>query len=554
MNAGAASDAELATAVASGDREALGAIFDRYAPRLLAFSQSMLHRRADAEDALQDIFILTATRIGGLREPDRLRSWLFSIARHECLRRLERRNREVLVDEIPDRATSAQDRPADAALDRELAALLADAIAGLADRDRLVLDLADRQGLSTDEVGAALAMSPASAYKLLTRARATARKSIGALLVARTGRRNCPDLDALLGNWNGALTPLLRKRVARHIEDCTRCQEQERRVASPAALLGSGTAFALPIPFGLRSHVLDTAYDAQTRAIVAPPTQTWPQGWPPKSPGLRTSSPPGGNGSHGPAVAIAAAVAIILAVGAFLVLRPHPVTPEAVRGGPPPVASSGAVTSPPAAAGLIPSGTTSGSAISAIATPASVQSSSAATSSDNTTPTMPTTSATTRATSTPRTTATTTSTTRTTRSTATSSATSTRPVITDMSVRCEYPASGPGTPYLTWDTSQAKGIRLSIDNPGVVGSYGDYGPSGDLELPPNGCDPSQGTQVYTVYAVGNDGTMTQRTINWDPPTPPTTTSSSPVPETSETTRTSETTTTSSSETTTQPVR
>ena len=541
MSASAATDAELATAVAAGDREALAAVFDRYAPRLLAFSQSMLHSRVDAEDCLQDIFILTATRASGLREPDRLRSWLFSIARHECLRRLDRRKREVLVDEIPDRASFAPDRPADAALDQELAALLSDAIGGLAERDRLVLDLADRQGLGTDEVAAALAMSPASAYKLLTRARATARRSIGALLVARTGRRNCPELDALLGSWNGAMTPLLRKRVARHIEDCAKCQEQERRVASPAALLGTGTAFALPVPFGLRSQILDTAYDAQTRAIVSPPTDPWSQGWPPRSPHLGGGSPSGRNGSHGPALAVAAAVAIILAIGSFLVLRSPTAAPEAARSAPIASSSSVAPTSKSSPAGpgaTVPAAAPSASeTISGPPTVTSRGTSTATTSRAVTTAPRSSTTSTDRTSSTPTTRTTSRATT-----TATSHAGGTGPAVTVMSIRCDYSSPGAATPYLTWDTSNAKGIRLSIDNPGVIGSYGDYGPAGDLELPPNGCDPSQGTQVYTVYAVGTDGTLVRRTINWDPPTPPTTTSSSPV------------TTTTASAATSTPVR
>lgn len=42
-------DADLAMAVAAGDRKALAAVFDRYAPRLLAFCHSMLHNQADAQ-------------------------------------------------------------------------------------------------------------------------------------------------------------------------------------------------------------------------------------------------------------------------------------------------------------------------------------------------------------------------------------------------------------------------------------------------------------------------------------------------------------------------
>src|SRR5262245_45628925 len=184
-------DAELAVRAGVGDAAALAAIFDRYARHLLAFCQSMLRTPADAEDCLQDVFVIAARRLSGLREPERLRSWLFAVARHECLARVDRRRREVPVDAVPEIVTPDPDRPASAALDADLGRLLADAIAGLGERDRLVLELADRHGLPTDEVASVVDESPATTLRLLSRARATARRAIGALLVARTGRADC---------------------------------------------------------------------------------------------------------------------------------------------------------------------------------------------------------------------------------------------------------------------------------------------------------------------------------------------------------------------------
>src|ERR1700744_1577141 len=95
-------DATLARGVASGDAACLGEIYDRYSDALLGFCQNMLRRAADAEDCLQDVFVIAATRLVDLREPDRLRSWLYSVARHECLARLDRRNRELLMDDVPE--------------------------------------------------------------------------------------------------------------------------------------------------------------------------------------------------------------------------------------------------------------------------------------------------------------------------------------------------------------------------------------------------------------------------------------------------------------------
>lgn len=275
-------DGLLATCAAQGDRAALAAIFDRYAPRILALCRSMLRSTADAEDCLQDVFVVAATRLAGLREPDRLRAWLFAVARHECLARIEKGAREVPVDAVPDGPGTDRDQPANRALDAELAEVVHSATAGLSPRDRLALELADRQGLPTDELAAALGMSPASAYKTLVRARTTARRSLGALLLARRRPRECTQLDLLLADWDGHLTPLVRKRIARHVEECDTCAERERRLVDPAVLLGGMPAIAVPLR--LRSHILTAANHAlHTR----PTSKGWHDGWPPGSQSTR---------------------------------------------------------------------------------------------------------------------------------------------------------------------------------------------------------------------------------------------------------------------------
>jgi RNA polymerase sigma factor (sigma-70 family) len=250
-------DAELVSRVAGGDRDALAAIFDRYAGHLLAFCRSIVRNQADADDCLQDVFVVAATRLDGLRQPDRLRSRLFAVARHTCLARIERDGRALPTDDVADDPGPDADPAARGALDADLAAMVDDAMGGLAPRDRLVLDLADRQGLSTDEVAGALGMAAPSAHKVLVRARATARRSLGVALVARSGQGDCRELAAVLGEWDGTLTPLLRKRVSRHIEHCVVCASEEQRLAASGALLGAGAVVAVPI--GLRAGILRTA-------------------------------------------------------------------------------------------------------------------------------------------------------------------------------------------------------------------------------------------------------------------------------------------------------
>src|SRR5690606_14732054 len=95
-------DAGLAVAAAGGDMQAFAVIYDRYANRLHDFCAGMLADRDGAADCVQDTFCIAATRLHQLRDPDRLRPWLYSIARNEALRRIRQRRREAPSEELPD--------------------------------------------------------------------------------------------------------------------------------------------------------------------------------------------------------------------------------------------------------------------------------------------------------------------------------------------------------------------------------------------------------------------------------------------------------------------
>lgn len=259
-----ATDAELVERVLAADREAFAEVYDRYGGKLFDFAYSMLRHRDDASDAVADSFILFAERLPQLRDPSRLRPWLYAITRSECLRRLKARKRvayggeEQLIEMADDDALSP-DRHAEQAALREL---VWDAAAGLADRDRALLDLHLRQGLEGAELGEAMGTTAANAYVLLNRLRAQVERSLGALLIARLGRDNCPDLATVLAGWDGSFSVLVRKRVARHVDNCAVCAVLRRTTVSPWALLATVPVFAAPA--ALRDRVLDVQLVAWT--------------------------------------------------------------------------------------------------------------------------------------------------------------------------------------------------------------------------------------------------------------------------------------------------
>ncbi|HEX2284092.1 MAG TPA: sigma-70 family RNA polymerase sigma factor [Mycobacterium sp.] len=250
-------DADLARASAAGDKRAFAAIYDRYADRLHDYCVGMLADRDGAADCVQDTFCIAATRLPQLRDPGKLRPWLYSIARNEALRRIRERRRERPSEDVPD-SVSGDPSPDTLAARSELADLIADAAGGLTDRDRAVLELAFRHGLSGPDLAEALGVTPTNANTIVHRLRDTIERSLGALLVSRRAKNvgGCEELVAILDGWDGHFNVLMRKRISRHIESCGDCDEQRRRLVSPVALLGAAPVF-IPAPAWLKERTLN---------------------------------------------------------------------------------------------------------------------------------------------------------------------------------------------------------------------------------------------------------------------------------------------------------
>jgi len=310
---GAGSDAQLVSGVLAGDREAFAAVYDRYADRLHDFAYSMLRHREDAADAVADAFVTTAERLEQLRDPQRLRPWLYAVVRRECLRRLTARSRtayggdEELLD-LPDQSAA----PETVAEQESLSSLVWAAAGGLNERDRAMLDLHLRQGLDGAELGEAMGMSADNAYVGLSRLRDQVERSIGALLVARTSRHDCTELTSVLDDWDGDFTPLVRKRVARHVDRCRECTARRAVLASPAALLAGIPAFAAPLL--LRDRVLEDSRLVSALAVRSG------GGGPAAGPGsgpARGGPAPGDRGRRRAVGALLAVVLVVVAVVAW---------------------------------------------------------------------------------------------------------------------------------------------------------------------------------------------------------------------------------------------
>lgn len=261
------SDAALVAAARGGGREAFGAIYDRYGDALHRFCVSVLGDFDEAADAVQDAFLIAARSLDRLRDPERLRPWLYAIARHEAIRRGRATSRVVPTDDLGYHPTT-MDVPEDAVRSEDAVRIVWDAAAGLNERDRALLALHVREGLDGEELARAMGVRTGAVYMMVNRLKAQVERSIGALLLARLARRECAELRALLDDWDGSFSPVIRKRVARHADGCATCTAQRRTLASPLALLAA--APVLPAPAGLRERVLERVDRASSVGRAGP--------------------------------------------------------------------------------------------------------------------------------------------------------------------------------------------------------------------------------------------------------------------------------------------
>ena len=258
-------DPEVVAAIVAGDPAGLAEAYDKYAVPLHSYCRSMLREPADAADAVQDTFLVATAKLHSLRDPGKLRAWLYAVARNECLRRMRAAKALSALEEAADLATPTAE--VGLATERaELAELVRAAIDGLNPGERDVIELTLVAELDGDELADALGVSRNHAHARLSRARRQLERSLGALIVARTGRTACPDLRIILAGWDGQMTVLMRKRISQHIEQCEVCGERKRRELTLAL-------FAAPVPLaalfpGFREQLLRMLADRSPAGLA----------------------------------------------------------------------------------------------------------------------------------------------------------------------------------------------------------------------------------------------------------------------------------------------
>lgn len=229
-------DTSLIGATAIGDAWGREAAYDAYADGLHTYCLSLLQDHDVAADALYDTFVVADHHISHARDAERLKAWLYAIARNECLRRIRG---DVAVSHYFTRRTDESMADLERNLRRaELQSLLWPEAQGLDPRDRETLELSVRHGLAGRDLARVMGTTPEYAHAVLSQAWQDVELTRAALAVAVSHATRCPDRDRLVAGWDGNLTSSMRRRLVRHLERCGECEEAARSATNGSMLPG----------------------------------------------------------------------------------------------------------------------------------------------------------------------------------------------------------------------------------------------------------------------------------------------------------------------------
>jgi RNA polymerase sigma-70 factor (ECF subfamily) len=157
-------DYALIEAFQSGDEFAFVGIYNRYKGPVYAFCLKMLADSAQAQDVMQETFLRIYENRDRLLKTDSFKSWLFTIARNQCLNSLRRSNRHLSFDVAHETAMPSPDTPFSRMEKNEQVRFVTEFLHALKPEYREVIILREYQNLTYEEI-AAVTRSTVSAVK-----------------------------------------------------------------------------------------------------------------------------------------------------------------------------------------------------------------------------------------------------------------------------------------------------------------------------------------------------------------------------------------------------
>ncbi len=187
-------DQRLLEGLRRGEAAAVEAMVGRYGRRIYRTASRILRDSRDAEEITQDVLLTVVRRISTFRGDAAFSTWLYRITANAAYERARARRaraevsldlRQPLLDAEGRYLEPVSDRSRqldDPAVAVEVRSVLAAAIGRLPEEYRTVVVLRDVEGLTNEDVAAALQLSAAAVKSRLHRARLVLRRRLAHLL------------------------------------------------------------------------------------------------------------------------------------------------------------------------------------------------------------------------------------------------------------------------------------------------------------------------------------------------------------------------------------
>jgi RNA polymerase sigma-70 factor, ECF subfamily len=178
---------ELVTKAKNGSGRAAEQLVVRYEGRVFRTVQKITSNHEDAEEVVQNVFLKALRNLGGFRGESRFYTWLVRIAINESLMKVRgRRWQHISISDLSEdedrtvlrELADAGQNPEEQYSQEELRRILSMAIAELGPGSRIVFQLRDIEGLTTEETAQSLNLSAAAVKTRLRRARLHLRGSL----------------------------------------------------------------------------------------------------------------------------------------------------------------------------------------------------------------------------------------------------------------------------------------------------------------------------------------------------------------------------------------
>ena len=190
------SDDQLIARTIAGQTDAFGVLIEKYQGRLYNSMVHFLRNEAEAEDVVQDAFVLALTKLESFKGNSQFYTWLYRIAHNAAISKLRKKrpalslNHSYGDEDSPGFSVpSAEAQPGEQMEKDEEVHSLMEAMSRLSDEHRSILILREMEEMDYEAISGVLQLPVGTVRRRLHRARSCLREF---MVTSEESRKNLP--------------------------------------------------------------------------------------------------------------------------------------------------------------------------------------------------------------------------------------------------------------------------------------------------------------------------------------------------------------------------